>query len=93
MDRDILDQITHLERIPRTQMKDVFPDRPYRVAFVGSVAERRVGLVMIDLDRDGKFEERWDLKGSEITRNVIQDPASGGVPGRYTLARGRWQVH
>jgi hypothetical protein len=92
MDRDIFDQITHL-RIERSEMRDVFPDRPYRVQFVGSVAEHHIGLVMIDLDRDGKFDERWDLKRDGVTRMVQQDPAAGGAPVKYTLSHGRWQPH
>jgi hypothetical protein len=92
MDRDIFDQITHL-RLERSQLRDVFPDRPYRVVFVGSVAEHHIGLVMIDLDRDGKFEERWDLKRDGVTRMVQQDPSAEGAQVKYTLSHGRWQPH
>jgi hypothetical protein len=90
MDRDILGLITSL-RLERSQMRDVFPDRPYRVTFVGSIAEHRIGLVMIDFNRDGTFEERWDVKRSEVIRTVLQDPAAGAAAVRYTLAHGRWQ--
>jgi hypothetical protein len=92
MDRDIFDRITHL-RIDRSQMRDVFPDRPYRVQFVGSIAEHHIGLVMIDLDRDGKFDERWDLKRDGVTRMVQQDPSADGTPVKYSLSHGRWQPH
>jgi hypothetical protein len=92
MDRDIFALINGLN-LERNQMKDVFPERPYRVAFIGSLAEKRIGLVMIDLDRDGTFEERWELKRGEVDRTVPKDPAAGGNPVKYTLAHGRWQVH
>jgi hypothetical protein len=92
MDRDIFAEIVNM-KLDRTRMRDVFPDRPYRVAFVGSVSERRIGVVLIDLDRDGKFDERWELKKGDVVRNVQQEPAAGETPVKYTLARGRWQVH
>jgi len=92
MDRDIFAQVTAL-KLDRTQMKDVFPDRPYRVVFVGSISERRIGFVMIDLDRNGTFDERWELKTSEANRIVLHDPAANGAEVKYTLAHGRWQVH
>ena len=92
MDHDIFTLITSLQ-LDRTRMPDVFPDRPYRVTFIGSIAERRIGLVMIDLDRDGKFDERWDLKRDGVVRNVLKDPAADGNPVNYSLAHGRWQPH
>ena len=92
MDRDIFAEITAL-KLERAQMKDVFPDKPYRVVFVGSVSERRIGAVMVDLDRDGKFAERWELKPGNVSRIVLHDPSANGTEVKYTLAHGRWQVH
>jgi hypothetical protein len=92
MDHDIFDKLTTLA-LDRSQMRDVFPDRPYRVHFIGSLAEKRIGLVMVDLNRDGKVDERWDIKSGEVVRNVQADPHANGVEVRYTLAHGRWQPH
>ncbi len=92
MDRDIFDKITTL-KLERTQMRDVFPDRPYRVAFLGSLVERRIGRVHVDLDRDGKFDERWELTKGGVVRIVQADPAAGGATVTYSLAHGRWQPH
>lgn len=92
MDRDIFDKIRTLS-LERSQMHDVFPDRPYRVTFVGSLAERRIDLVMVDLDRDGKFEERWEIKRGDVVRTVPKDPAAGDQPVKYTIIHGRWQPH
>jgi hypothetical protein len=92
MDREIFTEIMS-DHLDRTKMRDLFPDRPYRVALVGSVAEHRIGVVMIDLNRDGKFEERWDLKGSEVTRTVMADTAAEGSSVQYSMAHARWQPH
>ena len=92
MDRDIIEAIQNAS-FDRARMNDLFPDRPYRVRLVGSLAERRIGLVMIDLNRDGKFDERWDLTRTEISRVVHDDSATAGAPVKYTLGHGRWQVH
>ena len=92
MDRDIFAVLAD-EHLERTRLLDLFPDRPYRVRVVGSVAERRFGALNIDLDRDGKLDERWMLKGNEVVRDVPEDPTGGGQPVHYTLAHGRWQPH
>lgn len=92
MDCDIFALLQSL-KLERTQMRDVFPDRPYKVTFVGSIAERRIGLVMIDLNRDGTIDERWDLKKGGVMRMVPKDPGANGQQVTYSLAHGRWQPH
>jgi hypothetical protein len=95
MDRDVFAEIARATsgQLERIRMKDLFPDRPYKVTFVGSVAERRIGLVLIDLNRDGTYEERWDLKRNDVVRSVQNDTFAEANVVRYTLAHGRWQVH
>lgn len=92
MDRDIFRQVNDIEHLDRTRMLDVFPDRPYKVRFVGSVEQRHVGLVMIDLKRSGTIDERWELGAGEVKRTVPKDPNAGDGEVRYTLAQGRWQL-
>ena len=90
MDRDIFAQLANAH-LDRQSLLDVFPDRPYKVRIIGSVAERRFSLVLIDMNRDGKIDERWELKGSDVIRTVPQDPNAGDAEVRYALAHGRWQ--
>jgi hypothetical protein len=91
MDRDIFDKLITLN-VERSQIRDVFPDRPYRVQFVGSLAERHIGTVLIDIDRDGTIDERWDIKHGSVNRMVPKDPAAGGYQVGYLLSHGRWKV-
>jgi hypothetical protein len=80
--------------LERTTLLDLFPDRPYHVRVVGSVMEHRFGLVLIDFERDGKWDEKWDLmKPGEIKRHVEHEQAAGGQPVDYTLVHGKWQPH
>jgi hypothetical protein len=92
MDREIFQLLTSGDLV-RERMRDVFPDKPYLVRFLGSAAEKRVGMVMIDLDRDGQFEERWDFKPGQVHRTVHADPNAGGQPVMYTLHHGHWLPH
>jgi hypothetical protein len=92
MDREIFAALMN-ENLDRTKLPDLFPDRPYRVRIVGSAAEKRYGMVVIDMNRDGKIEERWSLKNGEVTREVPTDAAAGGGSVRYSLAHGKWQPH
>lgn len=92
MDRDIFNVLT-TGNFERQRMNDYFPDKPYRVRMVGSASEKRVGAVLIDLDRDGKFDERWELKPGQVNRMVFRDEAAGSQPVMFTLAHARWMPH
>jgi hypothetical protein len=92
MDRDIFGQMRS-ESLERTSLPDLFPDRPYRVRLIGSVAERQFGRVLIDFDRDEKWDERWELRPGEVRRFVEHDPTAGNQQVEYTLVHGKWQPH
>jgi hypothetical protein len=93
MDHDLIDAMLS-GHIARQSMLDLFPDRPYRVRLVGSADMQLFQFAMIDLDRDGKWDEQWDLsKPGQIQRHVAHDPAAGGHEVMYTLAHGKWQPH
>lgn len=92
MDKDIFAAMQD-PTLARERMTDVFPDRPYKVRLIGNGPEHKYQVVVIDLDRDGKREERWDLKPGSVTRTVPRDPNAPDSPTKYTLAHGRWQLH
>jgi hypothetical protein len=93
MDRDIIAALQS-GTVERTSMTDVFPDRPYKVRFAGSPASQTFAYVLVDLDRDDKWDERWDLsEPGTIKRTVEHDPLGEGQKVMYTLVKGRWQPH
>ena len=98
MDRDIFAALVD-PNLDRSHLVDVFPDKPYRVRFLGSVSEHWIGLIQVDLDRDGIIDERWKLGPSEVDRFVLDnsipldsglDPDKRGT--HFKLRRGRWQA-
>jgi hypothetical protein len=93
MDREIVAAILS-GHVDRTSMSDLFPDRPYQVRLAGSAAARQFRWVLIDLNRDGAWDERWDLgEPGQIQRTVTRDPDARGSEVMYTLVHGRWQPH
>jgi hypothetical protein len=93
MDREIVAAVRS-GQVERSAMPDLFPDRPYRVRLAGSPATREFRWVLVDLDRDGGWDERWDLgEPGQILRTVSRDPGAMGHEVLYTLAHGRWQAH
>jgi hypothetical protein len=93
MDRDVFAKLKD-PALDRTALIDLFPDRPYHVRVIGSVMEHRFGLVLVDFERDGKWDEKWDLmKPGEVSRHVEHDPSAGGKAVDYTLVHGKWQPH
>ena len=93
MDRDII-AVLLSGHVARTAMPDIFPDRPYQVRLAGNPDEGQFQYVLIDMNRDGKWDERWDLsQPGQIRRQVPHDPDALNREVNYTLTHGRWQPH
>jgi hypothetical protein len=93
VDRDVFAALRGAA-FPREAMVDVFPRRPYRVRFGGSAVGHAVRLVLLDLDRDGRWDERWDLgQPGQVVRRVLPAGHEGGEGVDFTLTHGRWQPH
>jgi len=70
------------------EQHDALPDNPARVDFVQQGTMPTVSAVLIDLDRDGRIDERWQVIDA-ITRDV--SPADDeNYTETYTLDRGSW---
>jgi hypothetical protein len=83
-------------QLERDRMLDVFPDKPYRVRMIGSLPDHWVSVVLVDLNRDGKWDERWDLKPDDVDRTIFRrarETELAGEPAdqRFALRRGLWQ--
>lgn len=81
-----------LERKGSDKVKDPYPDKPYKIEVKRTgPAEVRVKL---DLDRDGKWDEKWTVtsgaKGTGVKRHVA--PADDeSYSETYDLVRGVWK--
>jgi len=93
MDRDIVAALV-AGHVDRSRVIDLFPERAYQVRLAGSAETGAFPYLLVDLNRDGTWDERWDLtKPGEIRRTVTHDPDAYGREVTYTLAHGRWQPH
>ena len=68
---------------------DLFPDKPYHVKLVADLQTQRVVGVMVDLERDGRWDERWEMRTDGCTRHVLKSPNSNESPS-FALVQGRW---
>jgi hypothetical protein len=91
MDNDIFARIEKGD-FKREELRDVFPGRPYHVQFMGSSEENWISVVLVDLDRDGKWDERWEMKPEGVTRRVInkEEEEEGPETTPFALRPGRW---
>ncbi len=88
MDTDIFAAIEK-GNLTHAQLLDLFPDRPYHVKLTANGEERRVEFVLIDLERDGKWDERWALRKDQgVDRRLIGDPNI-----MFTMRAGYWIPH
>jgi hypothetical protein len=86
MDHDIFERI---EKNDMKRLDDVFPGKPYQVRMYRDAAEGLIYLVEIDLQRSGVWEERWELKKDEVTREVTHVGDRTYVD-TFALRSGRW---
>jgi hypothetical protein len=88
MDLEIFDYIANVNKSKRGMIDDIFPKKPYRVKVL-LVEDGFVEGVWIDLNRNGKFDEQWDLAPDEVNRHL-----STKDDGRYLvdfrLRNGHW---
>ncbi|MBL8617591.1 MAG: hypothetical protein JNM72_18430 [Deltaproteobacteria bacterium] len=50
--------------------KDVSAKRPYKINVYQDSGNKTVNRLKIDLDRDDKWDEKWDFDGEELRRQV-----------------------
>jgi hypothetical protein len=88
MDNEIFEAIAR-NHFTVERVLDLFPDRPYHVKLVANLATQRASGVLIDLDRDQKWDERWELRTDGCTRYVLTPQKSNESP-KFTLHEGHW---
>ncbi len=69
VDRDIL-AWRKTASIGGDKAKDVFPGKPYKVDAYKDEGKTGISRVKVDLDRDGKWDEKWDFDGDKVKRKV-----------------------
>ena len=75
---------------PAGQSKDIFPKQPYRVDVFREGPDGLFTKVMIDVNRNGKWEEMWLLTDQEVFRKESVDD-NGSYRDFTTLRMGRWK--
>jgi hypothetical protein len=72
IDREIFDFIAKGQAKPGMS-DDVFPKKPYRVKTLRIGQNGLVVKVWVDLNRNGKWDERWDLTADQVDRHIDTD--------------------
>lgn len=88
IDREIFDYIASGRAKPGMN-DDIFPKQPYRVKVFRIVANGPVTHVWIDMNRNGKWDERWDLKADQVDRHIA-DADDENYDTDARLRNGRW---
>lgn len=91
MDTAVLQKIA--QNIPGEKVKDAFPGQTYKVNLFKDPGQAGVNRVKIDLDRDEKWDEKWDIE-SEGGRQEIKRQVAPADDEKYTenyrLRDGSW---
>src|SRR5581483_599307 len=79
MDTEIFETILR-NHLTLDRVLDLFPDKPYHVKLVADLQTQRVIGVMIDLERDGRWDERWEMRTNGCTRHLLSTKNSNESP-------------
>lgn len=91
MDQAILARVD--QGISGDKVKDAFPSQSYKVNLYRDSGQSGVNRLKIDLDRDGKWDEKWTLSGSGAEREVKREVAPADdekYTETYRLRAGAW---
>ncbi len=78
---------------PSAKLKDVTEGRPYKVNLYVDEGHTRPNRVKIDLDRDEKWDEKWELPGTgarEGVRRLVAPADDESYAEEYVLRGGAW---
>lgn len=69
MDREILARLGG--PIAGDRVKEAFPGRPYKVSLYKDDGHAKINRVKVDLDRDGKWDEKWTIEDDGTIKRQI----------------------
>ncbi len=75
MDREILAALA--KAAPGAKLKDALRGKPYKVDLYRDDGSATVNRLKIDLDRDGTWDEKWDVEGVPPAAKVKRMTAKG----------------
>jgi hypothetical protein len=87
-----LDIFAMIEKGDVANPQDAFPSQPYRVSIMRDHLSGYVVLVTIDLDRNGRIDERWKLTPDAVERHTSPGP-NGTFTDDFALRGGKWLPH
>jgi hypothetical protein len=89
MDKEILDLAKKADAAGGHHIQsDVNPKAPYKVSFVRK--DGRVQRAQVDVNRDNRFDETWNLKDPNGVQRLINNPDGPGFSKSYVLKDGKW---
>ncbi|MBX3233382.1 MAG: hypothetical protein KIT84_33850 [Labilithrix sp.] len=91
VDREILARLPM--SISGAKVKDAFKGKSYKVDFYKDDGFAKVNRLKIDLDRDDKWDEKWDIEDGSPTPKIKRHVAPRDdeqYTDEYRLLEGRW---
>jgi hypothetical protein len=90
LDRQILGVVAAPANIQGRVARDITSGKPMRVQVFKNYNQTAVERVQIDFDRDDQWDEKWSVRGQEVSR-AVSPKDDGKYSERYALKNGKWQ--
>ncbi|MCA9587610.1 MAG: hypothetical protein KC657_19925 [Myxococcales bacterium] len=89
MDRDVLARIAG--PVPGDRIKEAFPGRAYKVSIYKDAGHAKANRVKIDLDRNGKWDEKWTIEDDGTIKRQVAPRDDEDYTIEYRLRGETWE--
>lgn len=89
MDQEILALVR--TGIGKDKLTDAFPKKPYKVNLYRDSGDARVSRLKVDLDRDGKWDEKWSFGPEGRVKRQVAPADDESYTESYLLDGSGWK--
>ena len=77
--------------VPGDRIKEAFPGRAYKVSIYKDAGHAKANRVKIDLDRNGKWDEKWTIEDDGTIKRQVAPRDDEDYTIEYRLRGETWE--
>jgi hypothetical protein len=74
------------------KLKDAFPKEPYKVNFIKEGTDKGWSRIKIDLNRNEKWDEKWDLVDGKPAKRQVASKDDENYDQKFVWKDGKWEA-
>lgn len=78
--------------ITEDKIKDAFPTEPYKVNFIREGSDKSWSRIKIDLNRNDKWDEKWDLADGKLLKRQVSSKDDENYDQTFIWKDSKWEA-